>query len=256
MEVALAEIRDRRTLTISTAMDVLSYWRTLEIARGCEFVLPTFGIHPWNAPEYVNRLEEVRETIEPSPMLGEIGLDYHFVEDGSQYPAQRMLLEFSLAAAREQNKIVNLHTTGAEKDILEFLTRYGIRRAIVHWFSGTLDDLRTMATWGVYFTIGVVVLYSDHIRAIAPEIPSAQMLTATDNPVGAKWLTATAGMPCLIEDVVKSLAELRGTTADVIEQTVQANFARLIWGHPRLTGIRRRFFRRPQTGDEGRGGAR
>lgn len=86
LEVALAEIRDRRILTISTAMDVPSYWRTLEVARGCEFVLPTFGLHPWNAPEYVTRLEEVRETIESSPMLGEIGLDYHFVEDTSQYP--------------------------------------------------------------------------------------------------------------------------------------------------------------------------
>jgi Tat protein secretion system quality control protein TatD with DNase activity len=40
-------------------------------------------------------------------MIGEIGLDYHFVQDTSTYPAQRKVLEFFLDAAREQEKIIN-----------------------------------------------------------------------------------------------------------------------------------------------------
>lgn len=242
LDAALSEITQRQILTISTAMDLPSYRRNLEIAERCEFVLPTFGVHPWNAPEHVNRLEELQGVIEHSPMLGEIGLDHRFVEDASQYPAQRLVFEFFLTAAKGQDKIVNLHTSGAEEEILNLLTRYGIHRAIVHWYSGPLDVLRAMADWGLYFTIGVEVLHSDHIRAIAREISSAQLLTETDNPVGEKWLTGTPGMPRLIEDVIQALAELRGTTAVVIEQTVQANFARLIRNDPWVSGANAKFF--------------
>lgn len=242
LDAALGEIAERRILTISTAMDLPSYRRNLEIGERCEFALPTFGVHPWNAPEYVKCLEELREAIERSPMLGEIGLDHRFVDDASQYPAQRLVFEFFLAAAKEQDKIVNLHTSGAERETLSLLARYGIHRAIIHWYSGSLDILREMISHGLYFTIGVEVLHSEHIRAIAREVPSAQLLTETDNPVGAKWLTATPGMPRLIGDVVQALAELRGTTAGAIAQTVQVNFARLIRNDPWLSGTYARFF--------------
>lgn len=241
LDAALAEIAERRILTISTAMDLPSYRRTLEIGERCEFVLPTFGVHPWNAPAYVNRLAELRGAIEQTPMLGEIGLDHRFIEDASRYPAQRLVFEFFLAAAKAQDKIVNLHTSGAEEEILSLLVRYSIHRAIVHWYSGPLDILREMIGQGFYFTIGVEVLHTGHIRAIAREVPSAQLLTETDNPVGERWLTGTAGMPCLIEDVVQALAELRGTTSGDIAETVCTNFARLLENDSRLAEIRRRI---------------
>jgi TatD DNase family protein len=175
-------------------------------------------------------------------MLGEIGLDHRFVEDASQYPAQRLVFEFFLTAAKGQDKIVNLHTSGAERETLRLLARYGIHRAIVHWYSGPLDILREVISQGLYFTVGVGVLHSDHIRAIAREIPAAQLLTETDNPVGEKWLTGIPGMPHLIEDVIQALAELRGTTAEAIAQTVQVNFARLIRNDPWVSGANAKFF--------------
>ncbi len=110
------------------------------------------------------------------------------------------------------------------------------------WYSGPLDILREMASLGFYFTIGVEVLHSEHIQAIAREVPSAQLLTETDNPVGAEWLSGTPGMPQLIEDVVRALAELRNTPAEAIEQTVQTNFARLIQNDSWLSGTYARFF--------------
>ena len=62
------------------------------------------------------------------------------------------------------------------------------------------------------------------------------------------WLR-TAGMPRLIQTIVKSLAEKRGSTAEVVEQrTVQANFAGLIRHDRRLTGIHRRCFDGQSTG--------
>jgi len=240
LEPALGEIEDHRILTIAVSMDLPSYQRNLEIGERCDLVLPSFGVHPKRAPQYADRLRELSNAVVQSPMIGEIGLDFHWVEDSSQYPAQKKVLEYFLAAAREQKKIVNLHTKGAEKEILDLLERYDIQRAIVHWYSGPLDILRALIEYGAYFTVGVEVLYSRSIQAIARELPMERLLTETDNPGGLKWLRGTIGMPQVIREVVQAIAELKQTTAETITKTVYNNFMRLTKDDPWLTDIRAR----------------
>jgi hypothetical protein len=70
---ALSEITQHGILTISNSMDLPSYKRNLEISEMCRLVLPTFGVHSWNAPDYADRLDDLSEAIERSPMLGESG---------------------------------------------------------------------------------------------------------------------------------------------------------------------------------------
>jgi TatD DNase family protein len=236
METALQEIRQYRILTVSNSMDLPSYQRNMEIAGLCEWVVPALGIHPWRAPKYAGRLDELSDWIEQSPMLGEIGLDFHWVEDPACYPAQRQVFEFFLAAAREQDKLVNLHTKGAEAEVLECLERHHIQRAIVHWYSGPLDVFREMLGWGFMFTVGVEVSTSRHIQALAQELPLSHLLTETDNPGGLEWLTGQAGMPHHLLEVVQAVAELKHTTPEAIQQAVQRNWERLVQGDPRLAG--------------------
>jgi TatD DNase family protein len=225
---ALQEIRAHEVFTIAVAMDVPSYRRSREIGDECDLVLPTFGIHPRRAPEYVDRLSELNPLIEQSPAIGEIGLDFHWVKESSHYPAQRKVLEYFLAAAREQKKMVNLHTKGAEKEILNLLERYDIQHAIVHWYSGPIDILRALIQFGAYFTVGVGVSYSETIQAVAREIPDQLLLTETDNPGGLKWLKGVVGMPTDIRNVIQVIAQVRNSSPGAVSQTVQANFLRMI----------------------------
>ena len=94
LQSALAEIGQHRILTISNSMDLPSYRRNLEISEECDLVLPVFGAHPWNAPEYVDRLQDLSGAVEASPMIGEIGLDHYSVEDAATYPEQRRVFEY------------------------------------------------------------------------------------------------------------------------------------------------------------------
>jgi TatD DNase family protein len=225
---ALAEIAKHRIFTISTSMNLPSYRRNLEIAARCDLVLPVFGVHPWNASGYANKLRDLDQAIEESPMLGEIGLDHHFVRNADRYDDQRRVFEYFLAAAAEQGKPVNLHTKGAEREVLDLLDGFKISRAIVHWYSGPMDVFSEMVARGHYFTVGVEIMHSDEIRTIAREIPECQLLTETDNPGGIKWLTGEAGMPAVIVEVVDTLAALRGSTRDAIEGAVHSNLIRLL----------------------------
>ena len=240
LDEALRQIETERIFTVATAMDVPSYLEMRKIGERSELVLPTFGIHPRRAAEYADRLPEISRYIEMSPAIGEIGLDFHWVKDTSTYSAQRKVLEYFIAAAAEQNKFVNLHTKAGEKEILDLLEKYNVRRAIIHWYSGPMDILRAMIDFGCYFTVGVEVHYSDHIKAIAKLIPDHLLLTETDNPGALKWLKKNdeVGMPKAIKEVVDALAVLRQSTPEQIAKYVYENFSRLVANDPWLQEIR------------------
>jgi TatD DNase family protein len=164
---ALEEITTRKILSVSNSMDLPSYDHNREIANACAYVLPIFGVHPWNAAQYVDRLERLDEAIESSPMLGEIGLDTYFVDDESEYPKQRKVLEYFFTASKRENKIVNLHTKGAEETILGLLKEFELPRVIVHWYSGPLDIFEKLVEVGCYFTVGIEALHCKHVESIA-----------------------------------------------------------------------------------------
>jgi TatD DNase family protein len=234
---ALAETESYRIFSISNSMDPRSYKAALEIAKKIGFVLPTFGIHPWEAHNYVNDLDALGKYIDQSPMLGELGLDYHFVKDKSSHPAQKRVFEYFLKKAAEQNKIVNLHTKGAEREILELLGLHNIKRAIIHWYSGPLNILKKYLDKGYYFTVGVETLFTEHIRRVARNIPDDLLLTETDNPGGYEWLAGTPGMPGVMQEVVLELARMRKIEYEECENMIQGNFERLIEGDDRVNNF-------------------
>lgn len=239
LDAALSEIDSRRILTFAVSMDLPSWDRNREIAARSPLVVPAFGVHPWNAADHVDRLDDVARAASEAPMIGEIGLDHHFVEGDSTYPAQREVFAFLLSAAAEDDKIVNLHTKGAESDVLDMLNDAGVERAIVHWYSGPPGPLRGLVERGAYLTVGPEILHSEDARRIAREIPDDLLLTETDNPGGLKWLTGTPGMPGAVEGVVAALANVRETTPGDIAGTVERNLVRLIDGDRRLLGALR-----------------
>ena len=235
---ALARIEHRRILTLANSMDPASYERNLALAEGCPFVLPSFGIHPRRAAEHADHLAELRPLVERSPLLGELGLDFHWVRDEDTYPHQIRVFEFLVREAAEQNKIVNLHTKGAERRILDTLRAFGATRAIIHWYSGPMDVLDEMIDEGYLFTVGVEVLYSEKIKAVARAVPPRQLLSETDNPGGNRWLVGEVAPPDIIADVVGAVAALKGLPSEKMEALIQANFLRLAGDDPGLSGVR------------------
>jgi len=179
LEPVLDEIRKDQIITISNSMDIPSYKRNLEIANHCEIVVPTFGIHPWNASQYVESITELTKYIDQSPMLGEVGLDHYFIKDSTKFIDQQIIFEFFLKAALNQDKILNIHTKGAEKQVLQLLDQYKIKNAIIHWYSGPFDIFEELVSRKYFFTIGASVFNSKHIQKIAKRLRNSAILLTT-----------------------------------------------------------------------------
>ena len=82
------------------------------------------------------------------------------------------------------------------------------------------------------------MLFSQHIQDIARYLPAELILSETDNPGGKQSITGTVGTPLLIKDVVGKLAEIRGTSDQIIMTTVQNNLTRVGGRDSWLTKVR------------------
>jgi TatD DNase family protein len=235
IDEVIQEINEHNILTISNSMDVFAYERNLKLAEECKLIIPTFGIHPWTVTENAYKLESLVEFIDKSPMIGEIGLDHHFVAESEKYNIQNQVCEFFLEMAKKQDKVVIIHTKGAEREILDYLKQYDIKRSIIHWYSGPEKLVDQFLELGCYFTIGVEIINSRKIRSLAKKLPADKILTETDNPGAYKWLKDEQGMPSLIQLVVEKLAKVRKLSIEETTQLVKHNLAELMKDDKHIT---------------------
>ncbi len=225
IDPALQQIEEHKILTISNSMDLTSYKTNCRIAKKSKYVVPAFGIHPWNASRYVNKTELIKKLITKTDILGEVGLDYYYVKDKCRYAAQKKILSLFLSNA--ENKVLSVHTKGAERDVLSLLRKYGNKKVVIHWFSGDFDVLEEMIEEGYYFSIVPKIKFSEHIKEIARRIPLEQLLTETDNPGGPESYLGSKGMPTLIKMAVEEIAKIKDESAKKIEETIENNLVRL-----------------------------
>jgi TatD DNase family protein len=236
----IAEIEADQIFTLSVSMDPAAYLNSKKLDTKCKWILSTFGVHPWNAPAIHPTLQSLDALITDSPIVGEIGLDYHFIKEPEKHELQRDVFKYFVGKGVAQNKILNIHSKGAEADVDSILGDLNARRAILHWYSGPIAELNKLTEKGFYVTLGVEMLTDPHIQAIAKAVPAELLLTETDNPGGYRWLTGTMGTPKLIKLVVDKLSELRGWKHQQTKDVVLENFVRLAaadeWAR-RLPGV-------------------
>ena len=230
VDAPMRQVNRHRILTVSNSLDFASLRANRALAGRSRYVLPVFGIHPWTAPRYVNKLDAVAREIGPNRIVGEIGLDHFFIRDTRHYPSQRKVLELFLAEAR--SCILTLHTKGAESDVLALLRKYDGNGnvPVIHWYAGSVRTLKALLEMGVHFSIGPAVEFDKDIGNLARATPMDRILTETDNPGGPVICHKGIPMPGLIKRVVRALARAKGRTPAQVEQAVERNFRRLTRG--------------------------
>lgn len=224
LQLALQDIEQNKILSIANSMDINSYIKVKEISKMSSYIIPTFGIHPWKAKGYEKKLEKLLPYINETPMIGEIGLDFFWVSDKESFKSQVEVFEFFLREAKKSNKVINIHTKGAEREVLKLLDKDSMHRVIIHWYSGPKDILLKMIDRGYYFTVGVEIMHSSVIREIASMIPLERILTETDNPGGEEWLSHNIGMPSILKKVITVLTNIKQVDCYSLEKQIESNF--------------------------------
>ncbi len=227
IDEVLKSIKKNKILMVANSNDLDSYYDTCEIAQKNPLIIPTFGVHPQSASKYAGRTGVLKLALQKTPIIGEIGLDYYWVKDVAK-EAQKEVFEYIIREAVEQGKYCIIHTKGAEKEVYKILKEYGANKVIIHWYSGPLDIYKKMIAEGYYFTFGCEVKYSKKIQELLNLIPTTQLLTETDNPVGEEWLGGNTHEPDLIIRVMQDISDALNKELEEVEKMIFNNSRKIL----------------------------
>lgn len=177
------------------------------------------GVHPSDAPS-AGGLDWYEGLLRRATGAGEIGLDpkYSPVGAGS---AQLAAFERQLAIAEDLGKPVQVHSRGAEAECLGVLSKYGLKRVLMHWFERE-DLVSTLVERRYFVSIGPAILYSKKLRRVAGALERELVLTESDGPVAFRALEGPGG-PQMIPSVVFALSEVWGSGFEEAARQVESN---------------------------------
>ena len=230
---ALEIINEKEIWTLACAINKKDYLWLKELAENQPFIIPCYGIHPWEINpelEELNNQEEMLHFIKETAVIGEIGLDFYWAKDSRNYPLQVETLTFFFENARKYNKIVNLHTKGAEREILDLLKIYELRTPIIHWYNGPLELVNAFIDLDCYWTISVDITESEKTRELVARLPFDKILTETDGPTALEWVNGHYAYPDYIERIVEEIAKIKEVDSEFCRRQINDNFRELLAG--------------------------
>jgi TatD DNase family protein len=146
----------------------------------------TAGVHPHDAKTCgAPTLAALRELAAHDAVvaIGECGLDYN--RDFSPRPVQREWFEKQAALSVELGMPLFLHEREAAEDFIAILRNCGVKRMVVHCFTGGEAVLERCLEMGAF--IGITGWICDErrglrLRSLARRIPAGRLLLETDAP--------------------------------------------------------------------------
>lgn len=228
---ALELIRKKKIYSLACSMNKKDYLWLKNLAEKESYIIPCYGIHPWEVSPQLKELENKKEMItliQEAAIIGEIGLDFYWAENKSSYPLQIEVLEFFFHYAKKYDKIVNLHTKGAEKEILALLKEYELKTPIIHWYSGPLDLVDEFIRLDCYWTISVDLSESSLSQELVKKVPLEKILTETDGPKALEWVNGQYAYPDYVESSIKKIAQIKNIDEESCQQQINQNFKKLL----------------------------
>ncbi len=197
-------------------------------------VWATVGIHPHEADTHpdVDTEKLVAKAAHPRVVgIGESGLDYYY--DHSDRDRQRASFRAHLAASRETQLPIVVHTRDAEADTADILREEvgkGDLPGVIHCFTASGEFADIALDLGFYISISGIVTFKNarDLQETAARLPRERLLVETDAPFLAPVPhRGKTGEPAFVADTCRFLAQLRGEDADELADVTRENFHRL-----------------------------
>lgn len=198
------------------ALEHVARYKTIRLA---------IGLHPLLAEKHKDELPLIRKLIDKTSYLGEIGLDFSR-EGVHTKELQLASFRYVLDCAKGRPRFISLHTRGAEAAALEVLKDYNIRSAVFHWFTGSLNILKSVIAAGHYISINTAMINSQKGQKIISNIPINRVLTETDGPY--IQLKGRPAKPPDVELILEYLSNVWNVPFHEAEKQVKNNFMSII----------------------------
>jgi len=196
-------------------------------------VYGSVGFHPHDASKLTKSLlQKIRQLAEEQHKLiaiGEIGLDYHYMNSPAEIQQQAFRKQLKLAV--ELNLPVILHSREAETDTLNILQEFPVPPlGVAHSFTSSIEMARTLVEMGWYLGINGIITFKNakDLREVVRWLPLDRLLLETDSPFLAPIpFRGKPNKPAHIPTIAGFIAELRKISLEELSEQTSANAQRL-----------------------------
>lgn len=231
-ELALAKEMGVTTHNV-VGFDHATIERALELADSYPEIYLTLGWHPTEAGSYSDEVEAyLREKLRHDKViaLGEIGLDYYWMEDPKEVQVE--VFKRQMALAKELDLPFVVHTRDALEDTYAIIREVGVgpRGGIMHSYSGSLEMAERFIELGMMISFSGVVTFKKalDVQEAAKQLPLDKILVETDAPYLAPVpKRGRENKTAYTRYVVEKIAELRGLTVEEVARATTENAKRL-----------------------------
>lgn len=207
--------------------------KSLELSQQYAEIQSIIGWHPTEAGSYTPAIEkQLQEQLRLPKIvaLGEIGLDYYWMEDPKD--VQERVFRRQIAIAKEMNLPISIHTREAMEDTYKILKEEDIRDigGIMHSFSGDSEWMKKFLDLGMHISLSGVVTFKKalEVQDVARQVPLESLLVETDAPYLAPVpYRGKRNEPGYTRYVVEKIAELRELPFEEIAKQTTKNAHRL-----------------------------
>lgn len=207
--------------------------KSLELSQQYKEIQSIIGWHPTEAGSYTPDIEKKLQQLLTTPKvvaLGEIGLDYYWMEDPKE--VQDRVFRRQIAIAKEMNLPISIHTRDAMEDTYKILKEEDIRDigGIMHSFSGDPEWMEKFLDMGMHISLSGVVTFKKalEVQEVAKAVPLDRLLVETDAPYLAPVpYRGKRNEPGYTRYVVEKIAELREVPFEEIAKQTTINAHRL-----------------------------
>ena len=192
------------------------------------------GLHPWR----VNDASDAHVLLDLIPDLrfvGEIGLDAspgHLASWDAQVPVfERICAVCADTSDATAPKVLSIHAVRSASTALDVLERTGAAercRCVLHWFSGSSDELWRAVDLGCLFSLGERSLATRRGREYARILPDARLLSETDLPESPNAPGGASAVLASLERVVSAVASARDASPEEVRRLFAINAAALL----------------------------
>lgn len=178
-----AEALRRNLFTWLVTTSPKAFQATSSVLGHHESMLISPGLHPEIAGDRFQELDILIELIVGANAVGEIGLDGS-KRFASSYLKQKQVFATAVKRCHDLGgRALSIHSRQAVPDVLTLLREFpdhGI--PVLHWFTGTVSELKAAAAQGCWFSIGPAAFHSAAGKALAKKLPKEKVVPESDGP--------------------------------------------------------------------------
>lgn len=225
------EINRERVCTIAVTNAPFLFAHTQKLCEQSELLFPALGMHPELVHSHGDQVEQFYQLLPSTRFVGEIGLDYVTPDKANRERQRRVFQKILSWCSESGDKILTVHSRRSSPDVIAAIGSDFPGTVILHWYSGSLRDLRKGLDCGFYFSVNPAMVRSEQGIRLIREVPRGRLLTETDSPFVT--IDREPATPGAAKSVCEAIADIWSCSAEEVENTVRNTFVSVSRPDPR-----------------------